>query len=506
MGNDYGLFVCTTQNNQAMGANEAMAKAFEEPPGSNGSMTIYPGTTGYQQAFALLQAHTGLQVHNGRFDEIAHVIDDVLASMRPADVNDLVLALSSSSFTEPLWQTFIQAITVGETYFFRDQGQMDALRTHILPQLIAERQKTGNKQLRLWSAGCATGEEPYSLVMLLYELLPDIENWRITVLGTDINLAFLERAKRGLYRTSSFRNETPEYVQKRWFRLTSEGYQLDQAIRDKVTFLPLNLANNSHPLFENFTMNMDLIVCRNVTIYFDQATVRDSVDRFYRALNDAGRLMVGHSELSTTIYHKFSTRNYKRIVYYQKDAVSQNQRDTSPATPSPAERLAVPLPAVAPPPFPKPAPPPLPDAEESQDQTLEAAWSRAKEAADRERWDEALAYLLQVAPPHMFRPEFHYLHGLVQMAAENADKALWAWRQALYCDPMFALAHYSLGELYEQRGEHKIAARHWHQAMAAIAELEPQHRLLFSEDITVEMLQGLLNYRVSGLPSGDERE
>ncbi len=84
--------------------------------------------------------------------------------------------------------------------------------------------------------------------------------------------------------------------------------------------------------------------------------------------------------------------------------------------------------------------------------------------------------------------------------------ALWAWRQALYCDPMFALAHYSLGELYEQRGERKAAARHWHQAMAAIAKLEPQHRLLFSEELTVEMLQGLLTYRVRRLLGSDERE
>jgi chemotaxis protein methyltransferase CheR len=342
--------------------------------------------------------------------------------------------------------------------------------------------------------------------MLLHELLPDIESWRITVLGTDINLAFLERAKRGLYRASSFRNETPEYVQKRWFKPTPEGYQLDQVIRDKVTFLPLNLANNSYPLFENFTMNMDLIVCRNVTIYFDQATMRDIVGRFCRALGDTGRLMVGHSELSTTIYQEFSTRNYERIVYYQKVAVAQNQQETLPVTSSREERLSVPCPVAVPPPAPKPTPQPLTDAEESQDQGLEVAWSRAKEAADREKWDEALAYLMQVEPPHMFRPEFHYLHGLVQMAAENVDKALWAWRQALYCDPMFALAHYSLGELYEQRGEHKIAARHWHQALAAIAKLEPQHRLLFSEDITVEMLQGLLTYRVGGLPGGDEWE
>ncbi len=452
------------------------------------------GTSDYQQTLSLIQAHTGLRVHNGRFDEIARVVDEVLKSRVFTNVNDLILALRNSSFTEPLWQTFIQAITVGETYFFRDQGQIDALRFHILPQLIAEHQKTGNKQLRLWSTGCATGEEPYSLMMLLHELLPDIESWRITLLGTDINLAFLERARRGLYRAASFRNETPEYVQLRWFRSTREGYQLDPAIREKVTFLPLNLANNSYPLPENFTMNMDLIVCRNVTIYFDQDIMQNIVRRFYQSLNDRGRLMVGHSELSTMTYREFSTCDYERVVYYQKVAAPHTAR------------LPQPHPAAIPPLTPRPAAQPPIATDDDHEQSLEAAWSRAKEAADREKWDEALAYLTQVESAHTFRPEFHYLHGLVHMAAENIDKALWAWRQALYCDPMFALAHYSLGELYEQRGERKTAVRHWRQAMAAIAKLEPEHRLLFSEDLTVEMLRGLLTYRVNALLGGDERE
>jgi len=476
-------------------------------------MAVCLCATDYEHIFALIRAHTGLRIHNGRSDEVTRLVDDVLASTSLTGVNDLILALNSTTFTDSLWQSFIQALTVGETYFFRDQGQIEALRSHILPQLIADRQKAGNKELRLWSAGCASGEEPYSLVMLLYELLPDIENWHITVLGTDINLAFLERAKRGVYRVSSFRNETPEYVQKRWFKLTPDGYQLDQAIRDKVTFVPLNLVNNSFPLFADFTMNMDLIVCRNVTIYFDQATVCEIVSRFYRALNDMGRLMVGHSELSTTIYREFSACSYGRIVYYQKAAVSHNEPNTLSARRLRVDRPSTPRP-VAPPPPPKPAPKPvtpapaqaLTDVEESQALDLEGAWSRAKRAADREKWDEALTYLSQVESDHMFRPEFHYLRGLVQMAAENDEQALWAWRQTLYCDPAFALAHYSLGELFEKWGEPKTAARHWHQALAAIADLEPQHRLLFSEDLTVEMLKGLLTYRLSVLPGGKERE
>lgn len=481
-------------------------------------MAVRLTPTDYQQVFAYIQAQTGLRVHSGRFDEIAYVVNDVIASLRMSGVDDLLLALRTTTFIESLWQIFIQAITVGETYFFRDQGQIEALRSHILPEIIAEHQRVGSRQLRLWSAGCASGEEPYTLLMLLQELLPDISQWEITVLGTDINLYFLERARRGLYRPSSFRSETPDYVQKRWFRQTSEGFLLDQAIRDQATFLPYNLAN---PLTDSAVLNMDLIVCRNVTIYFEQPTVSAIVSRFYQALNEGGRLVVGHSELSTTLYHEFATRTHERTVYYQKTALPQPQRSTMPAAPRPVSRPAAgypfprtPVPSAAaktaqPAALTRTARPvskPVTGARPSTDHGLEIAWARAKEAADRERWEEALAFLTQVENTYRFRPEFHYLHGLVHLAAENTDKAIWAWRQALYCDPMFALAHYSLGDLYEQRGESKAAVRHWRQAMSAIAHLDPQHRLLFSEDLTVEMLKGLLAYRVSVLPGGNGRE
>jgi chemotaxis protein methyltransferase CheR len=453
-------------------------------------------TTDYQQIFDAIQARTGLRLHNGRFDEAARAVDGVLESEHLADVQDLLLVLGSAPFTDPLWQRLIQAITVGETYFFRDEGQFDALRMHILPRLIADRQKTGYRQLRLWSAGCASGEEPYSLAMLLHDLIPNIETWNITILGTDINFAFLERARSGLYRASSFRGETPEYIQHHWFKTTPDGFQLDRTIRDMVGFVPLNLASTDLSS-ENFTLNMDLIVCRNVTIYFDQTTVRQIVSRLYRALNEGGSLIVGHSELSTTLYHEFSMRSYEKVIFYQKCPAADVRSSRAPV-PSPARRRSTPRRAVAPP---KPEPP-----ADKESPDLEAAWTQAKQAADREEWAEALDYLAQVETRHLFRPEFHYLRGLVQMAAGNADEALWAWRQALYCDPTFALAHYSLGELFAQLGDTKLAVRHWHQAQAAVAEVDPQHQLLFAEDITVEMLQGLLTARFSLLPGGNGGE
>jgi chemotaxis protein methyltransferase CheR len=449
-------------------------------------MTSRLRATDYQAVLDIIQARTGLRVNNGRFDAVARVIDEVLASMHLAGVNSLVPALTGSAFTDPLWQTLIQALTVGETYFYRDQAHFEALRTHILPRLIAERRKTGNKVLRLWSAGCATGEEPYSLAMLLHELLPDIETWHITLLGTDINLAFLERARHGVYRPSSFRRETPKEIQKHWFTATPEGYRLHQAIRDTVIFSSLNLAESS-PSFLGGTLQVDLIMCRNVTIYFDQVTTINIIGRFYRALADEGWLVVGHAETLSTMYRGFNVCNFEKAVFYQKAAAST------------AVSLAAPPQVIVPPPILQPAPQSPARVQDYHQQSAESAWAQVKAAADSEKWDEALAHLAQIETEHLLRPEFHYLQGLIQMAAENAEKALWALRQAVYCDPTFALAHYSLGELHERRGEYKLAIRHWRHALAALAELEPQLYLPFADGLTVEMLQGLLMYRLDAL-------
>jgi len=149
---------------------------------------------------------------------------------------------------------------------------MEALRHTVLPAIIQERRQKNFKQLRIWSAGCATGEETYTLAMLLAELLPDIQQWSISLLSTDINAAYLAFAQKGIYTKRSFRGETPSELAQTWFIQNEGRYQVKPEIRRLVTFAPLNLIEDEYPSFANHTTNMDLIVCRNITIYFDKPT------------------------------------------------------------------------------------------------------------------------------------------------------------------------------------------------------------------------------------------
>lgn len=443
--------------------------------------------------YSLIQSRTGLILNPHQQSHVAVALNDLATASDTRPSGDLFIQLSEHPLTHPLWQQIIDVITVGETYFFRNQAQFDALRSHILPALIHQRREMGLKHLRFWCAGCATGEEPYSLAILLRELLPDIEMWSITLLATDINAEYLERARKGLYRRHSFRSETPDEIRERWFSTEHDSYRLNSIIRNMVIFGLLNLVSDQYPAFENNTIAMDMIICRNVTIYFDREATRLIATRFHKALNQNGWLVVGHSEPQSDVYQSFTARNFKDTVLYQKVASEAAQ----PNMPIQIQEE------------PKPASVPKGSSRSqlsSVSTTLleraphtEDFWSLAKRAADLEIWDEARAWLDKAERQNPFHAGVHYLRALVELASLNFDQSMQLLRRAIYCDPDFALAHYTLGDMYHRQGAHREAARHWQFALSAIEKSAPHEILPYSDDLTVEMFVELLATRLSTL-------
>ncbi|MBN1993172.1 MAG: tetratricopeptide repeat protein [Anaerolineae bacterium] len=246
--------------------------------------------------------------------------------------------------TDPAGQVemnrLIKNLAVGETHFFRDQPQFDALANHILPALIARKRAEAavvgpglQPQLRIWSAGCATGEEPYSIAILLKELIPDLDDWRILILATDLNQEALTRAREAVYSDWSFRELRAKMFRPRYFSQESRPgmlpdgfhspfsrlrYRLRRDIRQMVTFAPLNLAEDDYPAVHNYAYSMDLILCRNVTIYFTEKTTRQIIARFYNTLVEGGWLVVGHSEPCLVIYRDFHAVSFPGALFYQK--------------------------------------------------------------------------------------------------------------------------------------------------------------------------------------------
>jgi chemotaxis protein methyltransferase CheR len=166
------------------------------------------------RALELIAARLGLQFPESRLPDIERGLLSVCRQEAVWPPGVLLVRLAVEADDSTLWVRLIAELTIGETYFFRDRAVFAALELHILPALIAARRAKGIRNLRLWSAGCATGEEPYSLAILLDRLLPDREEWALTILATDINVTTLQAAVRGCYRAWAMR-ETPPEIQDR---------------------------------------------------------------------------------------------------------------------------------------------------------------------------------------------------------------------------------------------------------------------------------------------------
>ncbi|MDD2897184.1 MAG: protein-glutamate O-methyltransferase CheR [Desulfuromonadaceae bacterium] len=207
----------------------------------------------------------------------------------------------------------MDVLTTNETYFFRESYQLKAFSDEIIPELIKVKSARGNRTLRIWSAGCSTGEEPYTIAMLL-SIIPELSDWKVEVIGTDISQKVLQQARRAVYGKASFR-ATEESDLKRFFHQEDGGYKVNDSIRELVTISHLNLFD-THRL--TMLGKVDLIFCRNVIIYFDQAAKKRVIESFHSSLYDGGFLLLGHSESLMNISTLFTLRHFKNDMIYQK--------------------------------------------------------------------------------------------------------------------------------------------------------------------------------------------
>jgi chemotaxis protein methyltransferase CheR len=203
-------------------------------------------------------------------------------------------------------------VTTHETYFFREDRQLKAFSDEILPQLLEARKQF--RTLRIWSAGCSSGEEPYTIAILCKQT-PELRDWNVDIFASDISQHMVHAARRGIYSESSFRN-TKEEFQKKYFVQTEEGrYRIKDEIRQMVTFMKLNLVDDKKA---GIFGEMDVIFCRNVIIYFGTEAKKKVVDSFYHKLRKEGYLLLGHSESLLNLSTRFKLKHLKNDLVYQK--------------------------------------------------------------------------------------------------------------------------------------------------------------------------------------------
>lgn len=273
-----------------------------------------------QSFIRLIAQHTGLVI---RERDQANLADKLFARMKALKLTffeDYYLLLNCPTpDAEQEWKKLVILLTNLESYFFRDKEQCKLLKTQLLPELIQRHQ--ADKTLRLCSAGCSTGEEPYSLAIMLNELIPDLENWDLLIFGIDINNEALDRAKQGIYRAWSLRSIDPK-IKQNYFRYIDTHYHVNSKIKALVKWQQVNLVKDPLPQPHLDLQEFDLIICRNVFIYFESAAIAHVLDKFYHALQPLGYLITGHSELYGQVLKQFQTNVFPESLVYQRQTES----------------------------------------------------------------------------------------------------------------------------------------------------------------------------------------
>ncbi len=336
-------------------------------------------------------------------------------------------------------QVLIEGLTIGETYFARNPPQIRALAELVLPSLLAR----GDRRIRIWCAGCSTGEEPYTIALLLAKLLPaGGAGWDVRVIGTDINTAALAAAREGRYGPRAVSLLDDEDLL-RYFEREGNGWRVGEHLRSLVEFRQHNLTCDPPP-----QARLDLVLCRNVLIYFDRRQMLAVVDRMHSSLIPGGWLVLGHSETLWRLYDGFDLVRHDDAFLYRRRA----PEPVAVRRPPPLRR---PLAA------PRTRPDPL---AEVRDAIGAGAYAAAAELAARHAVEQPLS-----AP-------LHYLHGLALVEIGEDAQALIALRRAAYLDPASGFAQFLLAVVLGRLGHGAEAARAYGAAAQALSRRVPHER------------------------------
>ncbi|MEQ8674530.1 MAG: CheR family methyltransferase [Aggregatilineales bacterium] len=420
------------------------------------------------------------------------------------DIHAYLERLRNTRETSEEWQALIRALTIGETYFRREETHFNLLRNHVLPQIIEKRRASGDLHLNIWSVGCASGEEPYSLAITLYETLPDLSDWTIRLIGTDLNESSLKAARHGIYRKWAFRHTDIDF-QNLYFDPANDGLQIKPHIREMVTFRASNVLKGA-PLPQ-----CDILMCRNVLLYFSHKAAGQAESIFYNALMPGGWLLLGQAEAIRDKRAQWLTHLFPGAPVYQKPSEKLKLKPGEFAVKQHDKLATQPIKKV-----------------QLENASLDGAMTAIKE----EQYDEAERLLVSLIGAHPANPEFHvmlgyvyanrhehaeafaqidtalsinpltadahYLQAMLHMEEGRMDDAEKALKATLYCQRNHPLASFVIGNLYAQSGLFINAQRHWENAKQAVSSLAPDSPISDISDMTAGRLKTLVGEQLAG--------
>ncbi len=481
----------------------------------------------------LIAAWMGLYYPVERHDYLAQGLQSAADELGFEDNDSFTDWLSSSSIAEDEIKVLATHLTVGETYFFRDKNVFGDLEKVVLPKLIESR-RTEGKYLRIWCAGCSTGEEPYSIAILLTWMIRDIRDWNISILATDINPRFLRIAADGKYGRWSFR-DVPSGVAEVFFNpVDNAQVQIVPGIKNMVKFKFLNLVEDAYPSLLNCTNAMDIIFCRNVLMYFEPKQAMKVIKNLHRCLIDDGCLVLSPSELSQQLLSQFSIGdNYCGIAYKKKLSISDTVHDTPLLSESVNNQSLMSMEIVAAPDVATAASAadsldPVNDRIETKSDCqpandiygealylyLNGYYSEAAEktksllmgdlveakyfallariCANLGKLKDALQLCEKAIDLDKLDAGMYYLMSTILIEMGRPKDAVRCLRKSLYINPKSIPAYITLGNLNWQSGRHKESSKYFSNALSLLGSMMPDETLPDSEGVSAGRLMEII--------------
>jgi chemotaxis protein methyltransferase CheR len=425
----------------------------------------------------LISDKLGISIHKHQKKELNNSILNACKYFN-CEPDEYLKLINECDESSPLMSYLITSVTIGETYFFRDKNQMNYLYQTLLPKIINNKRQDKNLSLRIWSSGCASGEEVYSIAMMLNEMLIDIKKWTINLLATDININSLKKAVDGNYAEWSMRSIPSEFKQK-YFKQNKGAYQISSTIINMVNFNYQNLNDSNYPSIFSCTNAQDLILCRNVLIYIDTAKVTTILNKLSNSLIPGGYLILGASD---PIGNNISNLQYHNdgIIYYTRPELEEikisqenfvcteqliNQQIISHDVNIYVDKEYI---------------------------TTEKKYTKAIELANNGQLDKAIDLFNQCLNEDSTNKYIYYALAMALSEKNNYVAAEDALRKSIYLDHEFTVAHYHLGLLLKQTKK-EIGIKYIKNALN-IAKIKPSTTLVDgADDLTYGKLVEILS-------------
>lgn len=486
----------------------------------------------------LLLEHSGLHFsqHNRRILErgLMRRIQALRMESLPAYFN--FLTATPVNYDE--MNKLLGLLTVGETSFFRYRSHREALLNCVIPKLVKQNKSHG--KLRIWSAGCSTGEEPYSLAIMLLDNFPELVDWDIRILATDINKRALRQAREGLYGERSLRT-MEDSLRQRYFEKVDDYFLLSANVKRMVRFDYLNLQTDNFPAEHNATGNIDLLLCSNVLIYFELETIRRIVEKFSQALKPQGYLFMGHAETMQNVSDQFQRHHQNNAFFYQRKEgvvaarsvsdemlakralsaetaarVSAKVRKTSIAAEVAATKTA------------------LPETEKIARRDPGQLYRDALTAFDHEKFDQSAKLFEQVLEQQPTNPkalvgkglllanqgnysdariccarairendllpEAYLLRGLILDMEGFLERALVEYQKVLWLDPAFVMAHYLSAKVHGRLADAEKKLRSLRNTVRTLEQTADQSLIPFSGGLSRGVFLEIVRSELAEIP------